>query len=210
MPHFYKCVLRATAGGQEINNILYYGSLTPTDMPFDESDASDLADAVGSAWMTQLTPNLPTAYTLDSVDVSMVDEDGVTVSDFVITRDVNLSGGNAGVTEGFAFVAIAKFNCYTVAEAAPHPVPRRSYLAVGPLHSNDVATNGALSTQSTWQEDISAAVTGSHLIGAGPLYPYRVGRTKGTSLAGVGRVASVTVRPFASFRRSRMQSPTGN
>ncbi len=210
MPHFYKCVLRGTAGAQEINNILYYSSLVPTDFPFNEDDASDLGLAVGTAWMNELQSSLPSAYTLDSVDVSMVDEDGVTVSDFVITQDINRSGGNAGVTEGYGAVCIAKFNCHTVAEAAGHPVPRRSYLAIGPLHSNDTGSNFALLTQAAWQTAVSAAVTGNHLIGISPLYPYRVGRTKGTSLAGVGRVASVTVRPFASFRRSRLQSPTGN
>jgi hypothetical protein len=210
MPHFYKTVLRGTAGSQEINNILYYAPLIPTDLAFDEQDASDLADAVGAAWMDELGTLLPTSYTLDSVDTSMVDEDGITVSDFVVSRDINVSGTNANVTEGFGAVAIAKFNCYTVAEASPHPVPRRSYLAVGPLNSTDTATNFALSTQANWQLAVSNAVTGNHLIGITPMYPYRVGRTKGASLAGVGRVASVTVRPFASFRRSRLQSPTGN
>jgi hypothetical protein len=210
MPTFYKCLIRGTTGAQEINNILYYAPVIPSELAFNPDDAADLGAAVGSAWMTQLGSGLPTTYTCESVDVSMVDEDGVTVSPYVVPSLIGIDGQATGVTEGFGGVAIAKFNCTPVAEAPGHPVPRRSYIAIGPLTNDDTASNGALSTQATWQTRATAATTQGHLINAVSFVPYRVGRTELGSVAGVGRVVAVIVRPFASFRRSRIQRPTGN
>lgn len=209
MPHFYKCVIRGLAGPQEVNTILYYGNLVPTNMPFDESDAAALGNAVASAYGVQILPLVSSLFTLSSTDVSMVDENGEVVSPYVVSIPSAGTGGDSGTTDTLAQCFIAKFNCTPVAEAPGHAVPRRSYVAPGPLTTAAIGSNGAYSSQAAAQTAATAAFTQGHTVGAGVLYPYRIGRTIGTNLAGVGRVQAVIVRPFTSFRRSRLYSPTG-
>ena len=217
MPDFYKVLVRGISQGQEINNILYYGDLVPGNISFDEGDATDLGTAVNSAWITKILPLLSNQYAFQGCDVTVVDEDGEIRSPFVVSVPSTGSGGDVSAIDGPGRVFIAKFNCTPVAEAVGHPVPRRSYLAVGPISGANIGTTGILLNQTLLQSEASAALTGSHLVGLGPMYPYRVGRTVAPSTsdpsgvtAGVGRVHSLIVRPYASFRRSRMASPTGN
>lgn len=217
MPTFYKTTLRAIVSNQEVVNVLYYAPQIPTNLTFDPDVAQDLGEAVGLAWLNQMQAAMVTQYNHQSVDVSMVDDDGVTVSDYIVSVPSVWSGARALTLDTYAQVAIAKFTCATVAESAPHRVPRRSYLAIGPVPSEDIAPGGIYLFQSTLQAALSAATTGGHLIGATSYVPYRVGRTVAPSttdpdgiLAGVGRVVSLTVRPYTSFRRSRLISPTGN
>lgn len=217
MAGFYKVVIRGVAAGQEINNILYYAPLVPGTESFEESVAEGLGNAVAAAWNTEVVPILASTYNVNGTDVSMVDEDGGILSPFVVSTTNPASGGDATAPETVGMVAIAKFNCTPVAEVAPHPVPRRSYLAVGPLSAGVMGASGLLVNVPAWTSAFTDAFTGNHLISGTIYYPYRVGRTYPPSstnpdgtLAGVGRVHSVVARPYVSFRRSRLFSPTGN
>lgn len=217
MAGFYKVVLRGVVSGQEINNILYYGSLIPIGEDFDETDATELGEAVNDAWIAQILPQLVSGYAYQGCDVSMVDESGSILSPFVVSVVDSGAGGQIQAPDGPGSCVIAKFNCTPVAEASGHPVPRRSYLAVGPLHTEQIGTSGLLTGLATWQNAFTAAFTQGHLLTSGPVVPYRVGRDHPRSASdptivpgGVGRVHSVVARPYASFRRSRMFSPTGN
>ncbi len=217
MPNFYKVVVKATALTQEVNTILYYGTTVPSEEQFDAGIASGLGTAVGQAQVNSWQWLLPTALTWQSVDVSMVDEDGVTVSPYIVTEQLAGAGQLNEPVDTVALVGIAKFNCTPVSQAVGHPVPRRSYVCVGPLLASQIGQGGALSGLAAFQTAAEAAFTQGHLI-SGTLYePYRVGRTEPVSstnpdgtIAGVGRVVAVTFRPYASFRRSRMISPTGS
>lgn len=217
MAGFYKVVLRGAASGQEINNILYYAPAVPTGETFSEADAAALGAACNSAWKASLMTGLASQYAFQGCDVSMVDEDGRILSPFVVSVSDSGAGGDATAPETVAMVLIAKFNCTAVAEAAPHPVPRRSYLAVGPVGANTQGASGLVTDVSMWNTAFTAVFTQGHLINATQYLPYRVGRTVEPStenptgtLAGVGRVHSVVCRPYVSFRRSRLFSPTGN
>lgn len=205
---FYKTVLRAIVGPEEFNTILYYGTVVPSVSTFDAGIAEDLGTAVGAAWIAEMLPLLPTQYNFQSIDVSMVDQDGVTTSPYVVTVATPGTGASVNTLDTYAQCLIAKFNCTPLAETG-HPVPRRSYIAIGPLGSEHIAPGGILLNQSTWQTAVEDAVTGGHLVGATSYVPYRIGRTKGLVSAGNGRVVAVTVRPYTSFRRSRLVSPTG-
>lgn len=217
MAGFYKVVLRGVASGQEVNNILYYAPAVPTGETFSESDANTLGAAVNSAWKTEILPSLASQYAFNGCDVSMVDEDGKILSPFVVSVSDSGTGGDVGAPETVAMVVIAKFNCTAVAEAAPHPVPRRSYLAIGPISSLIAGASGLVANPAAFTALFTSAFTQGHLVNATQYLPYRVGRTKEatetdptTVLAGVGRVHSVVCRPYVSFRRSRLFSPTGN
>lgn len=217
MAGFYKVVLRGVAAGQEINNILYYSPIDPSFISFLEADASDLGAAVNAAWKNQVFGVLASTYAFQGCDVSMVDENGEILSPYVVSVPDTGNGGDAIAPETVGMVLIAKFNCTPVSQVAPHPVPRRSYLAIGPITAAQGGASGLVDTPSNKTTAFTAAFAGSHLINGTIFYPYRVGRTTAPSaenpdgtLAGVGRVHSVVCRPYVSFRRSRLFSPTGN
>lgn len=217
MAGFYKVLLRGAAVGQEINNILYYAPLIPVNEEFNESDAEGLGEAVGAAWLAQIVPLLSGIYNFEGTDVSMVDETGAILSPFVVSVPGTGSGVSGNNVDGPGNVLIAKFNCTPVAEAAGHPVPRRSYLALGPLVTESIGTSGLIVGQENWQTACAAAFTQGHLVNAVSFVPYRIGRQGPPTAeepagrpAGVGRVHSIVARPYASYRRSRLFSPTGN
>ncbi len=217
MAGFYKVVIRAVCVGQEINNILYYAPIDPSNEEFNEEDAEDLGNAVASAWGTQFFPHLPAVYTLQGTDVSMIDETGETISPFVVSTSNSGTGTNPGSADGPGACIILKFNCTTVVQATGHSVPRRSYIAVGPVPTEAIGTSGLISSLPAWQTAAESALTQGHLINAVQMLPYRIGRDHPASSSdptnvpgGVGAVHSVIARPYASFRRSRMFSPTGN
>ncbi len=217
MAGFYKVVIKGTASGQEINNILYYAPLVPGTETFEEDVAAALGPAVTGAWKTHMLPLLSSNYALQGADVSMIDEDGGILSPFVVSTPDSGAGGSATAPETMGMCYIAKFNCTPVAEVAPHPVPRRSYLAIGPITADAAGASGLVTGLAGLSASFTAAFTQGHLISGTLFYPYRVGRTyppstanpEGT-LAGVGRVHSIILRPYVSFRRSRLFSPTGN
>lgn len=217
MAGFYKCVLKGLALTQEINNILFYGPAIPLNETFDPAVAEELGEKVGAAWIASVLPVLTNVYTLDSVDVSMVNEDGETISPYIVTVATPGGGIVGEAVDTVAQVMIAKFNCTPSSTTPTHPVPRRSYIAIGPLVASQIGQGGALTSQAAMQAAVAPAVTQGHLVSATEYLPYRIGRTEAPSttnpegtIAGVGRVVAVTVRPYSSFRRSRLTSPTGN
>jgi hypothetical protein len=216
MPTFYKCLVQSSVAGQDINNILYYAPVVPTSLAFDPVVADALGDAVASAWADQIRPLLSNQVAPQLVEVSMVDADGFVVSPYAVTVPM---GGTSSIGDPLAtaaMVLIWKFNCSAVAEAPGHSVPRRSYLAIGPLTEAQVGTDGLIAIQAGAATALAAATTEGHLISGTQFVPYRIGRTSGPTVsdpsgvaAGVGRVVSGIVRPYASFRRSRLRRPTG-
>lgn len=217
MPTWYKVVVKATALTQEVNTILYYGTQTPSTITWDPAVAEDLGELVGSAQASSFTAQLPTVFEWQSADISMVDDDGETVSPYIVTVPLGGTGALSEAVDTVAMVAIAKFNCNFVSESSPHSVPRRSYVCIGPVLASQIGQGGALSNVAALQAGAETAFTQGHLI-SGTIYdPYRIGRTVAPStadpdgsLAGVGKVVSVTVRPYVSYRRSRLIRPNGS
>lgn len=217
MAGFYKVLLRGVSQGQEINNIIYYAPLAPLNETFEELVATDLGEAVNAAWKSTCMTLISNQYAFQGSDVTMVDENGDILSPFVVSVSDTGAGGQTSAIDGPGRVIIAKFNCTPVSQASGHPVPRRSYLAIGPIAGDAIGTTGILLNQVAWQAQVTPMLTQGHLISGTEYLPYRVGRTTGGTEsqptvvpAGVGRVHSVVARPYTSFRRSRMASPTGN
>lgn len=217
MAGFYKVALRGVAAGQEIINVLYYAPIDPSSEAFIEADASDLGAAVNAAWKAEIMPALASTYVFQGSDVSMVDEDGRILSPYVVSVSDTGNGADATAPETVGMVLIAKFNCTPVSQVPGHDVPRRSYLAIGPVSSAVMGASGLVASPSSYTSIFTDAFTQGHLINTLLYYPYRIGRTKTATAedpnpppAGVGRVHSVVCRPYVSFRRSRLFSPTGN
>lgn len=217
MAGFYKVVVRGVAAGQEINNILYYAPAVPINESFNEDDALDLGTAVNAAWKAQVLAGLASTYSFQGSDISMVDQTGGILSPFVVSVPDTGAGGDVTAPETVGMVLIVKFNCTPVSEADGHPVPRRSYLAIGPITAAVPGASGLIPNPSAYTATYTAAFAQGHLINATQYVPYRVGRNGPPTAefpqgrpAGVGRIHSLVCRPYVSFRRSRLFSPTGN
>lgn len=206
---YYKVLLAGYADGQNVGNILYYGN--DVGDPFTEWDpayAADLGDALVESLDGVYTDPLPTTYTLNTVRVTGIDSHGVTISDTYVDVPAGISGDQAVATDTPGICAIIRFTCYKTPDAGR--VPKRSYIAYGPLHSTWVANNGELSS------DFKAAVAplqtllGSNIVGGLTEYrPVRIGRTAPDEPTAIGNVVAVPLAPFARVRKSRMFTASG-
>lgn len=209
MAVFYKCVLAGTYQGQAINNILYYGNDNAEG--YDEWDplrAQSIGDALAALIVDDYVENLPTTYTLNEIVVSGIDERGNTVSDYEIPITVAEPGLEATNTEGQAQVAIIAFQ--TVRAPTAERNVKRSYLAYGPLHDGSQSSDGSLdATYVTALVPLLGDLVAELSYSGDFSQPVRVGRTVAPEPIAVGKVNGITLRPFASFRKSRKRRPTG-
>lgn len=209
MAVWYKAALSGTYQGQAIVNILYYGDDAGDGvLVWNPAVAADLGVGIVTDIVPAYLTLLPTTYTLNSVVVTGVNERGVTVSDFEVEQAVGLLGGNATATEGQAQTSIIAFQ--TIRQQQAERNIKRSYLAYGPLADNQQASDGSL--EASFATGIVPLLAALQTNVQGPLQEYapvRIGRTVAPALIAIGRVNGVTLRPFASFRKSRKRRPTG-
>lgn len=209
MAVFYKVAISGTYQGQAIVNVLYYGN--DAGEGFEEwsfETQQNVGDAVALAIVDDYVASLPTTYTLNELVVSGVNERNVVVGDFESNIPVNEPGLAAVNTEGQAQVAIISFQ--TVRAIDGDRNVKRSYLAYGPLHDSAQNSDGSLDADyitglTNLLGDLVSEVPASPL----PYQPVRIGRTVAPEPIAVGRVIGITLRPFASFRKSRKRRPTG-
>jgi hypothetical protein len=206
---FLKAALVGSYQGQAIVNVLYYGADDFTEFPaWSPELAADLGATLLAELVPEYLPPLPSTYTLHTIDVSAVDERGVVVSDFVVPTTVEDPGGTATNSEGQAQVAIISFQTRRFPTAGR--TVKRSYWAYGPLHDSSQASDGSLeATYITGLVDLLAVLMAPL---DGPTFSYapvRVGRTAAPEAVAVGYVSGITLRPYASFRKSRKRRPSG-
>jgi len=206
---WYKAALVGTFEGQAIVNVLYYGG--DDYGPFPEWSPL-IAGDLGLTLATQLVPDyldcMCTGYTLTSVSVTGVNARGVTISDYAVDYPVGDPGTIAVDTEGQAQVAIVGFRTLTTGDAARNV--KRSYLALGPLTQSAQNAGGAISAGFLSASDPFVTLLASPLDGVAASYgPVRIGRTVDPAPIAIGRVLDATVRPYASFRKSRKRRPSG-
>lgn len=206
---FYKVVIRGTADGQDIQNILYYSTITPDTLTFDSDAAVELGGDVGNAWQTSIMPRLPNNYVLHGTTVSLIDENGDVIGPFSVEVPDIATGSGIDPTATPGLVTIGAFQTVPVAQYPTHPNPKRSYLAIGPLTETSVGDRGEIVPAGTFDAAFIPFLTQGHLVGPTNYVPYRIGRTTPTSVSGVGEVVGAVMRPYASFRRSRLYSPRG-
>lgn len=209
MGSYYKIVLSGTASGQGITNILYYANVLASTVPQDSVSRLDFINewytTVGADWLDIF----PSSYTLNSITGTVVDDDNSTISTFPVGIDVG-EAGTGGTTLGQVYeCAIVTFRLSTPSGVASNIVPRRSYVALGPLVAGTLAATGQYFPPVGWDESVGTAL-GSTITSGGVVFsPYRVGSEDAPGSARVGLVSSLIIRPFASTRRSRKIRPTG-
>lgn len=150
----YEVVLKGTFAGQAVNNVLWYRDIIPA---IELGEFMDLLSAIGSTvkdqvWHSQaplhvrgmgLQEVLPDTYTLNAIDVKAYNADFTLVSDTPVTIAVNETGSEAGPTQGVDRCAILKANL----EPSFGPgigLPKRGYLAIGPILEAYVTDDGHL------------------------------------------------------------------
>lgn len=209
-PIIYECAVTGEAFGEEIINVLYYANLSPTNNGWDPARASALGEAVGTAWFNNAKGTLPTQYTLQSVKVRGLDYNRNVVSTYTIEVPASGAGTRSFSMAGAGPVGIIAFQTGPAAEFEAERVPRRSYIAIGPLTDAQVMDDGKVLWSAQEKTDLTALLTQGHLAGGVNMVPVRLGVPNSLGQPAIGAVDGVLFRPFASFRRSRMVSPKGS
>lgn len=209
MPSYYKINIQGTAVGQGIQNTLYYAQAGTSSVPTDPvSRLNFLTEWMASAGVFWLDI-FPNTYTLQTITGTVVDDDNTTISTFPVGIDVG-EEGTAGTMVGQVYeVAIVTFRLSTPAGVVGNIVPRRSYVALGPLVAGTLATSGQYFPPAGWDESVGSALGTTVTSDEVTFSPYRVGSEDAPGNARVGLVSSLIIRPYASVRRSRKIRPTG-
>jgi len=148
----------ARCQGQTIINTYWYRSAVA--LPF--AELFGWAEAIAAAWAdlfwtgdvgTRMQDLLPDDYVLETILVDFRDDDGVLLNTIPYSVAVDLAGGNTGSFDGNHNCAIMHFSL----GGAPGPgldLPRRGYVALGPIVSDAIGDNGVLTgaTLDTLQE----------------------------------------------------------
>lgn len=206
---YIQLILGGRAGGQNINNILYYGD--------DAGNAFTMNDALLAAFVAQWEDQFATdwcsvmadTYTLATLTAYAVDVRGLVVSDNPAQSAPALAGAVSGLCSSPAVTAILSIKTSSIPSEGSRSL-RRSYLALGPVPEVHVDTNGALTATALTEYAEIAALVATFCGGvAGDFQPVRLGRTEAPAAPAIGSILSVNVQPFVSFRKSRKFRPSG-
>lgn len=209
MGSYYKLVLSGTASTQGITNTLYYSNAGSSQVDTDPVARLNFLTqwyaSVGDEWLDIF----PSSYTLNSITGTVVDDDNSTISTFPVGIDVGASG-TGGTALGQVYeCAIVTFRLSTPAGVIGNIVPKRSYVALGPLVAGTLAATGQYFPPAGWDETVGTALNSTITSEEVVYSAYRVGSEDAPGNARVGIVSSLIIRPYASTRRSRKIRPTG-
>lgn len=209
MPDFYKSVIQYTCLGQQLVNVLYYQSVDEAGAPFDPVRMLSLNGAIVGDVLPALRAVMPPAVTVVGISTTVVNERNVTTSPYAVETALSLPGLLSEDIETPGMVAIASFRV-SVPAGNPGTLPtKRSYVAIGPVTAPQIGSNGALSWVTIIKDNIRAALGNTIEGDIDGFVPHRVGRGGSELVDRWGVVNDVVIRPFVSFRRSRLFSPTG-
>jgi len=206
---YYKLAVKGVASGQNVVNILYYGDSGGDPFTsYDEGRALDLADAWGEVVIADWLTALPESYTLVELEVTGVNPNGVTTSPYAVIDPVNSPGLEGSVTSGAMICAIVAFQTSLGFSASINV--KRSYIAFGPVTeafvNADQSLTGAFATlMAPILISLASPIGGS----LDDYVPVRIGRTVSPNPIHVGKVNGITLRPYASTRKSRKRTPRG-
>lgn len=216
---FLRVTLNGEFGGQAIVNVLWYRTTSPIPtladfLGYSEALAAEIETEIWSPVIGRSMKSLmPEDYTLATIVVDGVDEDGLAMTTTPHIRVVNEPGEAAGLCDTPAVCAILRFNL----EPAFGPgvgLPTGGYLAIGPIVSANVNNDASLEEGARGAyDDLGANFSANRVTEAPPglFYPVRV-RLNPTGLPfpiGYRDVDTCVCKPYVSFRRSRMPRAGG-
>lgn len=212
MGRYAKVAFIGQCQGQEIVNITYWGAESGDfTQVTDPAMRTNLGLEMVATVLPLFTAQLSNFYTTTEVQVSVVDENNVydplAYTVYVPAAQV---GGATGAISGAGECGIIGFQCSYPFAGAPIGVrvPKKSYLAYGPMVNDDIANDGAVLWGITEKAGILSALSDTLNAGGDLWIPLRIG-VNGPNGPALGRVDSVIFRPFKSSRESREVRPNG-
>mgnify|MGYP001381376337 CR=1 FL=1 len=209
MATFYKAVVHHTLNQQEVLNVLYYRPPVPDTASWSADVATQLGQAVEAAWRTTMLPRFSSLVALRRVEMSAVNERNEVISPYTIAVPATGTGAQIGATNGPGPVMIVAFQTVATTLVNMPRVPKRSYVALPWVVDTQIANDGTVVTVANDLTALNAVLTQGHLVNAVQFSPVRIGRPNHQDIPAVGDVQGIIIRPYASFRRSRMNPPSG-
>lgn len=214
MANHYKVAIKGTAGPQEVINVLYFGRTDGADVDQTVTAYNDLFDAIEAQIIPPMLVAQTDAYRLRSLSLTVVNEDNVTVGSFPYERNQTGVGSLNAVIAGTSQTAVIALRCVPFQIGQATRVPRRSYLAFGPVASNHILETGEIvGAYLTYMQTIGTAIaTFTAPVGTQPtdVVSTRVGvPNESAGLSAEGTVVLAVARPFISGRASRRTRPSG-
>ena len=210
-----KVALVGLAEGQEIVNIFYYA---PSDILSGWALSPVAREEFYAEWMPMvkavLDPLLSADYVGSEVYMSAVTVSNTEAGGYPSIFPNTVAGEVAGGSDTVALAAIVAQRCREYAAGPGIRVPKKSYLAFGPLASANVGDNGLLlwndAEKATVVDLCSANVELSEGESAPLIWsPVRVGVLNQDNIPAVGYVETALVRQYCRPRKSRLFRANG-
>lgn len=212
---FYKVVLNGSCKGQDIKNVLYYRSGLGVDVSgLTLAGTQALAGNVAQEIWPALKPWLSNDYTLDTIDVSAINDEFQLVYQMPYTLPVGETGEDTAAIAGPAMCANFKFNLEPTSIVNGIKPPARGYVAIGPIGASYVQEDGFFNA-STMQSATVTAIQNALAQNIEQLLPvafvwYPIRLKQSRILGGLvhweaySDIKGCVMSRRASFRRSRM------
>lgn len=211
----WKIATIGQAEGQEIVSIFYFstGSL-PAEESWNHANMREIAELWDARFKAVMDPLLSADYVGTEHSVTVVNVRNETISDFAETIANSAVGEVAGGSDTVALAAIVAQRCTAYSSGPGIRVPKKSYLALGPLASANIGDNGLLLWNTSEKASVATmcftplvGITGDML--GETFRPVRVGVPNQDNIPAVGVVAAAQVREYTRPRKSRLFRANG-
>lgn len=211
MPNqFVKIATIGEAEGQEIVNIFYFVPDDElSDLPLSVIERVDLGAQWNVAFDTTMSPLLSADYVGREHQLTTVNLANETISDFAVSLPNTCQGSVAGGSDTVALAAIVGQQCVAYGTGPGIRVPKKSYLALGPLASANIGDEGLLLWNSAERQSVVNMCYGTRDTQTAVWSPVRVGVLNAAGVPAVGRVVSAIVRQYCRPRKSRLFRANG-
>lgn len=207
---YLQMTIAGSAGGQAINNVLFYGQEDGTEAVWTDSLLLAFLTEWGENFLDTWLDAMPDDYTLQSLVARVVDTRGVVLSDNAVSLAVALPGTRVQDINGPFQCAIIRLPTVRAVAMGARAM-KRSYIAFGPLGNTTLTADGALVLVAANYIGAVAAALGTILtVGTEDYYPVRIGRTVAPAVPAIGIVTTPAVDPYGSFRKSRKRRANGS
>lgn len=205
----YRFDIRGLALGQQVQNTFFYSGVNALLTGYDTAAAPVLAAYWRDTYLTDYLSGLSVHYFAETIRVTGVNMSNESISPFPYELAISGQGAVVGDADGAALCAILAFRTNFPSEGATPGVPKRSYIAYGPLGTASITLNQGTSFGGVVEENILTFMTGSVFSGGNELIPYRIGTPSPGVPARLGVVEDAVIRPKARWRDSRAYKATG-
>lgn len=213
MATHFRCAINGVVNTQQVLNVLYAGRPEGLEVEQSVQAYMDMGLAIEAQIMPALVACLPAAYNANSITITVVNGRNEPVSTFPYEYPINFQGLSTGSPSGTSQSAILALRCDNAYGGQSTRVPKRSYLAVGPIATAFISQDGKLQSGIMPLLTALGAAIAAFNTAAGvqgdAIVSTRVGVPNQDDIGAEGKVVLAVPRPFISDRNSRRIRPTG-